>query len=103
MTKSTPPRNRHECRRKLALTRRGQFLDRMTRREAAAYLTEIGCPTSEKTLAMKAWRGGGPLYSLVGGRAIYAKVDLDEWVASMTSLKARTRAEHEDIARRTAA
>jgi hypothetical protein len=79
--------------------------ERMTRIAAAAYLTLIGCPISTKTLAMYASRGHveGPPYSLANGRVIYERADLDAWAASRTSPKARTRAEHEDIARRAAA
>jgi hypothetical protein len=80
--------------------------DRMSRLEAAAYLTLKGYPIAVKTLAMYASRGHveGPPYSLVAnGRVIYERTDLDAWAASRTSPKARTRAEHEDIARRAAA
>jgi hypothetical protein len=79
--------------------------ERMTRIEAASYLTAVGCPISTKTMAMYASRGHveGPPYALVNGRAIYERADLDAWAASRTSPKARTRAEHEDLARRTAA
>jgi hypothetical protein len=101
----TTPKNRHQRRRKAALLRRLDFLDRMTREQAAAYLTNIGCPISSRTLAQYAWHGRviGPPYSLVNNRAMYERADLDAWAASRTGPKARTHAEHEDIARRAAA
>ncbi len=76
--------------------------DRMTRIEAAAYLTLKGYPIAVKTLAQYASRGHveGPAYSLANGRAIYERDDLDAWAASRTSPKAATRAQHQDNARR---
>jgi hypothetical protein len=109
--KSTP-RNRRERRREATLTRplpdSDSIPDRLTRRQAADYLSSIGCPITEKTLAMYSSRAHveGPLYAIVnGGRAIYERADLDAWAASRTSPKARTRAQHEDrdIATRRAA
>jgi len=77
---------------------------RMTRIEAAAYLTLIGFPISTKTLAQYASRAHveGPPYSIANGRAIYERADLDAWAAARTSPKARSSSEHEDIARRAA-
>jgi hypothetical protein len=43
----------------------------LTRKAAAAALTKAGFPTTEKTLATKASRGGGPPYRKFGPRAIY--------------------------------
>jgi hypothetical protein len=76
--------------------------DRMTRIEAAAYLTLKGYPIAVKTLAMYASRGHveGPPYSLANGRVIYERSDLDAWAAARTTPKATTRAQHQDNARR---
>jgi hypothetical protein len=75
--------------------------ERMTRIEAAAYLTLIGFPISTKTLAQYASRAHveGPPYSLANGRAMYERVDLSKWADSRRSPKARSSSEHEDLAR----
>jgi hypothetical protein len=43
----------------------------LTRDKAAKALTEAGYPTSPKTLATKATRGGGPPYQKFGPRPLY--------------------------------
>jgi hypothetical protein len=43
----------------------------LTREQTAAALTESGFPTSSKTLATKASRGGGPPFHRYGPRALY--------------------------------
>src|SRR6516162_1590973 len=43
----------------------------LTRSEFAAAITEAGFPTSPKTLASMATRGGGPPYQKFGPRALY--------------------------------
>jgi hypothetical protein len=54
----------------------------LTRQQAAAALTESGFPTSPKTLATKATRGGGPPYRTYSGRALYRWGDALEWAQS---------------------
>ena len=56
--------------------------DRLTREAAARALTEAGYPTRGSTLATKVSRGGGPLYQLYSGRAIYRWSDLLAWAES---------------------
>jgi hypothetical protein len=56
---------------------------RMPRREAAAFLRDHGFPVAEGTLATKATRGGGPLYSIWSGRALYRVGDLLDWAYSL--------------------
>jgi hypothetical protein len=51
----------------------------LTRNQTAEALTEAGFPTSAKTLATKATRGGGPPYSLFGPRALYRWGDCLNW------------------------
>lgn len=79
--------------------------DRMTRIEAAAYLTLRGYPIAVKTLAQYASRGHieGPPYSLANGRVIYERGDLDVWATARTTPKATTRAKHQDNAKRMSA
>jgi hypothetical protein len=43
----------------------------LTRERVADALTEAGFPTSPKTLATKASRGGGPPYRKFGHRPLY--------------------------------
>lgn len=51
-----------------------------SRKEAAQYLSLRGIPTTQKTLAKLASRGGGPAYRLFGPkRALYTIQDLDNW------------------------
>ena len=79
--------------------------DRMTRRQAAAYLTDFcSFPISHKTLNQYASRGHvqGPPYSLANGRAMYGRADLEAWATEHTTPTARTHAEHQDREQRAA-
>jgi hypothetical protein len=51
----------------------------LTRKEAAAYLTEQGLPTSPNTLQKWATTGGGAEYQRYGNRALYTPPKLDTW------------------------
>ena len=51
----------------------------MSRREAAAALTEGGFPTAVATLEKLATIGGGPAYRKFGRRVIYDRSDLMAW------------------------
>src|SRR5690348_11788273 len=51
----------------------------LTRQRLADALTEAGFPTSSKTLATKASRGGGPPYRKFGPRTIYRWGDGYQW------------------------
>lgn len=57
--------------------------DWLSRKEAARYLTEIGCPIAPKTLANLASNdnaGKGPAYTLIGwGLVRYQIEDLRAW------------------------
>ena len=57
----------------------------LTRRAAAAALTEAGYPTSPATLATKATRGGGPRFRKYGRRVLYRWADCLAWAESMCS------------------
>ena len=57
--------------------------DSLLRRKAtAAALSAMGFPTSEKTLATKATRGGGPPYRLFGRIPLYRWGDALAWAES---------------------
>lgn len=58
---------------------------RLTRREVAEALTAAGYPISPATLATKATRGGGPLYTSFNGRVLYRWSDALEWAKSNTT------------------
>jgi len=66
---------------------------RLTRTQAAAALSEAGFPTSAKTLATKATRGGGPIYSLFGPRAIYRWGDCLDWAQARLTPPRRSTSE----------
>jgi hypothetical protein len=51
----------------------------LTRRDAAAALTEAGYPTAAATLAT---RGRGPVYRRYGTRVLYRWYDLITWAES---------------------
>jgi len=57
----------------------------LTRRLAAEHVTSQGVKTTEQGLADKASRGGGPKYSIINGRAVYTKTDLDAWIAEQAA------------------
>lgn len=58
----------------------GEFL---TRKQAALYLTSIGCPISHRTLdnlAANSNAGKGPPFTVTGWRSVwYSRDDLDAW------------------------
>ena len=57
--------------------------ERLTRKEAAEYLTEVlGTPVSFKTLQKYATVGGGPRYQKFGRRVVYTQEWLREWTES---------------------
>jgi hypothetical protein len=57
----------------------------LTRRRTAEALTESGFPTSEKTLATKASRGGGPPFQHFGPRVLYRWGHALDWAQSLLS------------------
>jgi hypothetical protein len=57
----------------------------LTRDATAAALTESGFPTSPKTLATKASRGGGPRFRRFGARVLYAWGDALDWAENRLS------------------
>jgi hypothetical protein len=59
----------------------------LRRKEAAAYLTEQGFPTTASTLQKYATVGGGPQFMIFGNKALYSPVVLDAW--ALAKLKAR--------------
>lgn len=67
----------------------------LRRRAAAEALTAVAFPTSEKTLATKATRGGGPPYRLFGRIPLYRWGDLLDWAESRLSPPRRTTSEGE--------
>ena len=70
----------------------------LTREETAAALTESGYPTSPKTLATKASRGGGPPFHRYGPRVLYRWSIALGWAEKRLSLPIGSTSE-EDAAR----
>lgn len=66
---------------------------RLTRTQAAAALSAAGFPTSPKTLATKATRGGGPVYAMFGPRALYRWSDCLDWAQSRLTAPRRSTSE----------
>jgi hypothetical protein len=58
---------------------------RLTRKRAAAALSDAGYQTAESTLATLATRGGGPTFQKFGPRVIYKWADLLRWAQARTS------------------
>jgi hypothetical protein len=57
----------------------------LTREKAAAALSESGYPTSPKTLATMATRGGGPRFHRFGPRVLYRWRDALGWAEKRLS------------------
>jgi hypothetical protein len=57
----------------------------LTRDRTAAALTEGGYPTSPKTLATMATRGGGPRFHRFGARVLYRWRDALDWAEKRLS------------------
>jgi hypothetical protein len=65
----------------------------LSRKDAAAELTARGLKVSERTLATKATRGGGPPYRRFGPRVVYRLADLLAWAEGRLSAPRRSTAE----------
>jgi hypothetical protein len=65
----------------------------LTRDQTAKALAECGFPTSPKTLATKASRGGGPPYRLYGRVPLYRWGDSLAWAKERLSPPVRSTAE----------
>jgi hypothetical protein len=61
--------------------------DRLTRKEACAYLLEVhGIRRQTTTLMKLAWKGGGPKYIKIGNaQVLYPRAELNAWAAAITS------------------
>lgn len=62
---------------------------RLTRAEAAAFLTDRGFRVAYATLNKYATVGGGPVFESFGRRPLYKPADLLAWVASKTTAPRR--------------
>ena len=66
----------------------------LTRAQAGAALRDAGFPISDKTLATKATRGGGPAYRRFGARVRYRWADALAWAQSRLSDAHTSTSEH---------
>jgi hypothetical protein len=71
----------------------------LRRKQTADALTEAGYPTSEKTLATMASRGGGPPYSRYGRYPIHRWGDALSWAQARLRPARRSTSEHELVAK----
>ncbi len=69
----------------------------LPRDKFAAALTEAGFPTSAKTLATKATRGGGPPFQKYGPRALYRWRTGLAWAQDRLSEPRRSTSESEVV------
>jgi len=58
---------------------------RLSRKEAAEYLTNLGYRVAPTTLAKLASVGGGPLFTSFGRRPLYTPTDLLNWAQARSS------------------
>lgn len=65
----------------------------LTRKEAADHLAAMGITYSRATLQKLATTGGGPIYRICGGRALYTAPDLDAWIKERMSPPRRSTSE----------
>lgn len=65
----------------------------LTRKAVADALTAAGYPVSDRTLATKATRGGGPPYRLFSARALYRWGDALAWAQGCTTAPRRSTSE----------
>jgi hypothetical protein len=68
---------------------------RLTRAEAAAFLSERGYRVAYATLNKYAVTGGGPMFESFGRKPLYRATDLLAWVASRTTGPRRHTSEQE--------
>ncbi len=61
----------------------------LSRAASAKFLSDVGFPTSPRTLEKLAHLGGGPVYRKFGRRTIYAPADLITWAEGRASLPRR--------------
>lgn len=63
----------------------------LSRAQAADYIqSRYGLPAAKSTLGKLASLGGGPVYRLFCGRAVYTPSDLDLWVKEKLSAPRRS-------------
>jgi hypothetical protein len=68
-------------------------MTRLTRSDAAKFLTDRGLPIAPNTLAKKAVDRSGPPYQVWNGQATYETEDLMAWAASRLGPKLRSTAD----------
>lgn len=71
---------------------------RLTRAEAAEFLSERGFRVAYATLNKYATVGGGPVFESFGRRPLYRPEDLLSWVTSKTSRPRSTTSEPQTVA-----
>jgi hypothetical protein len=72
---------------------------RLSRKEAAEFLTNLGYKTASATLAKLASVGGGPLFESFGRKPLYRSTDLLEWAQARSSGPRRSTSDRGDKTR----
>jgi hypothetical protein len=67
---------------------------RYRRKEAAAFLTNVGLPIATATLAKYAVIGGGPEFQIWGRFPVYLQTSLQTWADQRLGKAASTTTEH---------
>lgn len=62
-----------------------EYVRRLSRREAADFLTGQGYKTAPATLAKLASIGGGPVFESFGRRPLYREADLLKWAVERST------------------
>lgn len=70
----------------------------LTRQKAAEHLKSVGIPVKGDGLKDHASRGTGPAYTIINGRALYRREDLDAWVAAQAARPVRRRRTDSQVA-----
>ncbi|WP_281023703.1 hypothetical protein [Minwuia sp. IMCC3009] len=65
----------------------------LDRKQASEHLISRGVHYSRATLQKLATTGGGPVYRICGGRALYTVPDLDAWIEERMSPPRRSTSE----------
>jgi hypothetical protein len=84
------------CRASQHITMKGLYMiveRRLTRQEAAVFLTDQGYPVASTTLAKYASVGGGPIFDSFGRKPLYRPDDLLEWAKERSTGPRRSTAD----------
>jgi hypothetical protein len=70
---------------------------RLSRKEAAEFLTSLGYKTAQATLAKLASVGGGPVFESFGRKPLYKTADLLNWAQARSSGPRRSTSDNREV------